>query len=504
MTSTTQVDVWRGRVLDGAIAATVFAVPLAFSEAMRTFGAAKLAALEVGIAIALVLAGFVGGWRTLPRAAIAAGGVIAVACVMRPDAEGIAGAGYLAALVSVAAITAWRSEGWPDRRVLQCIGVPFVLGLGLSLAQSFGYGVMPATRMSFGDAHGVAVGTIGNPVENTWWLVLAVAMLYGLVSRRTIGLAIVLVAIVIVVDRARASALVAGVAIAVVVLRDEKGWLRWAAVGLACAAVVGFVVWGGMAAIQGRGVLLGIGARMVFAARGVPQGPGAFARDFEEAQREHLAANPGDAAWGSILDHAHCDAIELAYELGVIGVAAIVWLVITIVRRVRSDPTPRRRAAATTLAIAASLGVVGYPLFSAAPAVLVAVAVGFALAPARDEGPAAPDARLQAAMRVLAVGLGVGLLVLGLRQATSELAITRSLVAHAENDDRRGLEAARLAVVRFGSADAWFYLGNFEQRAGDCTRASAAWTRSAELRPRDALRKNLERCAETANGAPPR
>lgn len=490
----------RGRVTDVVLAVVVLGVPLGFSDAMRTFAAAKLAVLEVGVAVALVVAGFMGGWRSPPRAAIAAACVIAIACAMRPDVEGLASAGYLGALVALAALVAWRSDGVGDARLVQILGAPLALGLALSLAQSLGFGVLTATRMSFGETHGVAVGTIGNPVENTWWLVLAVAMLAGLAQRRLLVVAIVLVAIVIVVDRARASAVVGAGALAIVLLRSKTPWLRWAAIAITGAAFVAVFVWGGTDALRGRGVLLAIGAKMVLAARGIPRGPGAFARDFEEAERAHHAVHPHDAQWASILDHAHCDPIEWVYETGVLGIVAMVALAVAITRRLRVDPTPRRRAAVTTLAIAAVLGIVGYPLFSVATGTLMAVAVGLALAPVpvAEANPTTHHAWWHAATRGLAVVSGVGLLVLAQRQATSELAITRALIAHAEDDDRRGLHEAQLAVAHFGSADAWFYLGNFEQRVGDCPRATAAWLRSMALRPREATRRNLARCNDAA------
>jgi hypothetical protein len=482
------------RVLDVVLALVLVAVPLWFSESMRTFAAAKLALLQIGIAIAFVLAGFVDAWRVPARVCWVAAGVLGFALAMRPDAEGLAAVAYLATLVGLACLVAWRSTAVDDARLLQVLGIPLGLGLGVSLLQCAGVGVLPATRTSFGDVHGVAVGTIGNPVENTWWLLMAIALVHHCVPRRWLVVAVVAFAVVVAFDRARASAVVGALAIAWMLVPQRRRWLRWATPALVVVAAIAVAAWDGGTALHGRRMLLSIGATMLVDARGWPQGPGAFGRDFEAAQAAHLDDHPDDAPYASILDHAHCDAIELIYELGVPSAVALFGLVVAIARRVRVDPSPRRRSAVLALLVAVGLGVVGHPLFSVATGALVAVAAGLALAPATA---AAAPTGSPLPVRLVATAAGAALLVLAQREADAELTMTEALTARVADDDARGLVLAREAVNRFGSADAWFYLGNFEHRAGDCTRALAAWSRSFALRPRAATRRNRERCADT-------
>lgn len=476
----------RERVLDAVLVATLVAVPLVFTTSMRTFAAAKLGVLELGVGIALVLAGFVAA-PARSRKLLAGVAVLALALAARPDLEGLAAAGYFVALGGLAWLVAQRTPGWSDRTLARIVALVLVVELGLSLSQSLGIGVLAASSASFGGTHGVVVGTVGNPVELTWMLALAVVLLHGLAPGRASWIAIACALWVVLVDRSRATLGVGVLALAVGLARRPGPLPRIGAAALLAGAAIAVLQWGGGTALRGRAFLLELGARMVVGARGVPQGPGAFARHVPAAQASALASSPDDAVFVSQLEHAHCDAIELAYELGLPGLALVAWLAWSIVVALRRDPSPRRRTAAATLAFAALLGIVGYPLLSPAVASVVALALGLALAPA---------SRATASRWPHPIGctvVGAALIVLAIRQSTAELALTRALAAHVAGDDAAGRAHAHDALARFPGADAWFLVGNFALAAGDRTRAALAYQRSIALRPRAEASANLAR-----------
>jgi len=476
----------RERVLDAVLVATLVAVPLVFTTSMRTFAAAKIGVLELGVGVALVLAGFVAAPVRSGKPLLGVA-VLALALLARPDVEGLAAAGYLAATGGLAWLLALRSPGWSDRALVRVVGVVLLVALGLSLLQSFGIGVLAASNASFGGTHGVVVGTVGNPVENTWLLALAVVLLHGLAPGRASWLAIACVAWIVVVDRSRATIGIGVLALAVWLARRPGPLPRIGAAALLASAAIAVWQWGGGTALRGRAFLLELGARMVVGARGVPQGPGAFARDVPAAQAAALASSPDDAVFASQLEHAHCDVLELAYELGLPGLALVGWLAWSVVVALRRDPSSRRRSAAATLAIAALLGAFGYPLFSPAAACLVALALALAVAPATcATSPRWPHT-------LACTVLGAALIVLAIRQSTAELALTRALAAHVSGDDAAGRAHAHEALARFPSADAWFLVGNFALAAGDGARAAEAYRRSIALRPRAETSANLAR-----------
>jgi len=263
---------------------------------------------------------------------------------------------------------------------------------------------------------------------------------------------------------------------------------RLAAAVVVLATVVLGLAWGGGDALRGRLFLASIGLGMLVRTGAIPQGPGAFARDFPAAQQAALGDAPELARFESVIDHAHFDALELGYDLGAPALVLLVWIAVAVARVVRIDPSPRRRAAAWTLAIAAGLGLFGYPLFSPSCVPVLSLALALAIA-----SPIPPmPSRLGRGPVVLAVGGGLALQLLAIHQARSELAITTALAAHAQGDDARGLEWARRAVAELPSADALFYLGNFQLAVGDREAALATYRRSYALRPRMQTLANLE------------
>ena len=489
--------------LDLVLALLSIAVPLVFTTRMRSFAAAKLTLLEIGVGIALVLAGFATRQRMAPLQVAGFGtAVLALTLLARPDPEGLAAVGWFVALSGFAVLFAMRSPHWSDRRVLAIVAIPLAVGIACCAAQAFGVAVLDATVRSFGGAHGTIVGTIGNPVENAWWLVLGVVLLHGLAPRRAAWITAVLVALIVLDSRSRATAAVSGLAVVLALAWRGTVWARLAAVVVLIAAGLAFVEWGGVEALRGRWFLLGVGADMLRDAALVPQGGGAFARDFPAAQQAALTVSPTLAPFASVLDHAHCDLLELAYELGLPGIAGLGWIGHAVVVAWRRDPSPRRRGAVWTLAVGVALGVFGYPLFSPACAMTLAIAIGLALAPSfaaastpwpQRTAPSRPLPWSRALGSLGWVAVGGCLVVLGTRQAAAELAMTSALVSHDDGDDTAGRAHAQRAVALFPSADAWFYLGNFELARGDVELAAAAYRRSLALRPRAQTAANLRR-----------
>jgi hypothetical protein len=483
---------WLERALDATLAVAFVAVPLAFSPALRTFGTLKLLLLEALVGVALVLAAFVPRSQRWPFRAIAIIlAAAAVAIVARPDAEGVAATGYLAAVALLAVVTTERVLHWSHQRLVLVVAAPLAVGLVLSLAQGAGVGILAATAAAFGGTHGLAVGTIGNPNENTWYLLLAAVLLTGLARPRARTIVLVAVAVVVLVDRSRAVILVGGTALAAWGCR-ARTWSpvlkATIAVAITVAVIAAGFAWGGAEALRGRVFLASVGVRMLAQTWGVPQGPGTFARDFPAAQENVLADAPELVRFESAIDHAHFDALELTYEYGWLAIVVIVAIAVAVARGVRRDPSGSRRAAAWTLAMGAGLGLFGYPLFSPASATILALAFALALAPATL--PARVPKRSWTTVTWSAAG--AALLVLAIHQAKSELAITAALEAHARGDDARGLAAARIAVQEFPSADACFYHGNFELVAGSARDAIASYRRSHALRPRSQTLANLE------------
>lgn len=480
----------RIRALDAAIAATAMVVPLVFTSSMRTFAAAKLVALLVGAGAALVLAAFarvpIGSWG-----AGAAGATLAVALIARPDVEGIVAAAPLLAMVALVPLVSARAQVWSAGFVRTIVGVPLAIGAAWSIAQCLGIGVLPASAASFGTTHAAVVGTIGNPVENTWYLLLSATLVSGVATPRAVAPAIAALGWIMLVVRARATAVVVAAALAVLGLRRATTGPRVAA-ALVALALAGLAVrWGLIDALAGRWFLAQLGARMVIEAGGLPRGPGSFGRDFEAAQAHALAAAPEHVGFASALDHAHFDALELAYELGMPAVLGAAWLSRAVVVALRRDPTPLRRAAAACCAIGAALGVGGYPIFSPGCATVLAIALGFALS---RPSAAAPPTRTSA--HLLALVIGAGLVVLGVRLARSELALTAALAAHAAGDDAAGLQLARASVEHLPTADAWATVGNHAATLGDRAAAIQAYERSLALRERAVVRRNLGRTTD--------
>lgn len=439
---------------EAALLVTVVAVTVAFSPSWRTFSALKEGLLLVGAGAAvlgLAADGLAVRWGALVV------GLPLLTWPLWPTADGVLASAYLAALAAVGV----ASGSLPRERWGLALGVGLGIGAALTAAQALGVGVLPATAESFGGVHGVLVGTVGNPNENAWALLLGGLVVAG-AGRRRLGWALVAAGLAVAMgNRSRAAA---GAAALVLPLLVVPGRWRWGAAAVSASlGAVAVWAWGGLEALAGRAVLLRIAAHMVVERRGLPAGPGAFARDHAPAQAAWLAGHPGDAHAWSILEHAHCDLLELAYELGPL---ALVWVGLA---GVLARRLPREAAAA--LALGGGLSLVGYPLFSPAPALALALAWGSGLTSDRT-GTLARGA----------LGLaGMALVVVGGASLRSEHDLAGARAALAAGQDELAVEHALRAPLVTGSVA--YTQGAVAARAGAVELAVDRWEASWDLRP---------------------
>ncbi len=437
------------RAADLSVAAALTLVPLAFHSGVREFVVFKLLILSACVGICLITS-------AMSRAGTSRRGLVLLLPVLHvlgvlvyePSLDAVNQAMAVATPALLAFVLVSRASHWPSRRLMPVVGVPLALNLGWSLLQALEIGVLPATQVAFGTTHGVAVGTVGNPNENCWYLVLATTLLLGLwpkTRRRWVVVLLAGVLAVVLVDRSRAVLLAALAGAATWhLLRGRGGWRRPLpiALGVGLVGVLGFA-WGGVDALAGRGYLASIELDMLLSRGGLPAGLGAFAADFPSAQAVHLAAHPEQAHLFSRLDHAHNDLLELVYELGAPSLLWVAAIGVAIWRAKRWDH-PMGMAATACLVEGAVLSAFGYPLFSPAVAVVWALALALAL----DDG-AAPGRRIPTTARVAMVLVGAGLLVAGARRYQAEREVTRCLQAAYDGK----AEAARRHAAR--AEQAW-------------------------------------------------
>lgn len=429
--------------MDLALGAALVAVPLAFHPGVREFSVFKVLVLAVCVGAALVALALSRSATTGSRRSLLAllpAAHVLVVLAWRPSFGGVEQAMALMAPMLLAWLLASRVGAWSSRRLVLLLALPLGVDLGWSLLQVAGIGVLPATAAAFGTTHGHAVGTVGNPNENCWYLVLAATLLGGSTPRPwrrglVWAVPVVLAVLVVVfVDRSRAVllALIVGAGTWVLLTPSVRArWGRWTLAGLPLAAlVVGLgLAWGGGAALAGRVYLARIELSMLAHQAGGAAGLGSFAPDFVVAQADYLAAHADQIRWLTRLDHAHDDVLELVYELGVPALAWMLALVAAIWKTARTA-TRLQRAAVVCLAEGLVLSLFGYPLFSPASAVVLALALALCLADAPARGASWPG-------RVAALLLGTGLLVIAVRRTQSERLVTQALQAAYEGDGAR-------------------------------------------------------------------
>lgn len=420
------------RAADLMIGAALVLVPLAFHTGVREFIVFKALVLAVCVGLALVglaLAPF----RISRRGLLVLAPALHVLAVLalRPSFDAANQALALLGPMLLAWVAWMRVPAWSARRLLMVLGVPLAVNLSWSLLQGVGIGVLPATAIAFGDTHGVAVGAIGNPNENCWYLVLAGTLVWGLWPRarsRWAWLLLVAVVLVVLIDRSRAAMLAMLVGAGVLfVLRSEGGRaVRLVRLGLGAVLVAApGIAWGGVEALTGRLYLAQIQLGMLAEQAGLGGGLGSFAADFPAAQSAHLVDHPEHQRFFSVIDHAHNDGFELIYELGALALAWMMALAVMVWRR-RNSSDRLVIAALVCLVEGTVLSLFGYPLFSPASAVVLAVALGLVIGHdrlGRDARPAGPLARL------LLLGLGLALVVVPARRYEAERAFTDTLQA---------------------------------------------------------------------------
>ncbi len=501
-------------IVDAALVACLVVVPLLFSTGLRSFTAPKLAALEllVGLAALATAAAPTRPRGVGPRVAAAACVYVLLTLSINPSADGLAAALLRIAWFLLVTALWWRLPSWRPRQLALALGLPLLVDLLYSLTQAAGVGVLASTRASFGARHGLLVGTVGNPSENGWYLALGVTLLADwIASDRRLdarrwwpwwALTAAGALAVVLLNDARAALLAGGLAGACWLLRSGPRRRARALVGLllvGLAVAIG-VARGGLTALAGRGFLARVSGAMFTGARGLPRGPGGFARDFPEGQATVLAEHPELARWYSLIDHAHCDPLELLIDYGAPALLVLAALIVALARA----RDGRARARAPTLVAGAAIALLGYPLHEPVSSVLLAVALAGALPP---PAPAASRSRSWArAAGSLAWALaGVALIVGAGFQLASERAMTASLAALERGEPARGQVSIERAVARWPSADALFFYGNFELLAGRPGEARAALTRSFAQRPRPETAMNLalalDALAEPASAA---
>ncbi|MBW1808395.1 MAG: O-antigen ligase family protein, partial [Deltaproteobacteria bacterium] len=454
------------RCTDGLLAVLLVVIPLIFTSAVREYSSIKSMSLILLTGALAVLAAFspqpvrLRNWFGFLVAAliIYCAGLV----LLHPSADSISAASYLTACGLLFFLIAGRVAAWSDRRLAICIGLPLFICLGLSLIQATGCGLLAATRLAFGTTHGRLVGTIGNPNENTWYLLLGSILLASFIfksKRRYLALVVfVLVALVVTLNRSRATALVIPLAGLFFLGRNWSGRLRRlsgiALLVLSGLALAGFFYLKGERALAGRVYLARISIGMIANNFCLPAGPGGYARDYPVAQANLLQQQPEYATYYSQIEHAHCDLLELFYELGVFGLIILGWLVWLALKR-QNQPWLR-----ATLAAGFLLSSTGYLLFSPAAATLMILAMGLWV----GRLPAGQQSlfRLPAFFRTIGLCLaGSCLVVVAIFGLYSELRLTQALKTFETGHVKQAGDLFEVAVQTWPTADALFYLGNF-------------------------------------------
>jgi O-antigen ligase/polysaccharide polymerase Wzy-like membrane protein len=484
------------RCTDGLLAVLLVTIPLIFTSAVREFSSIKSVSLMLLTGTLAVLAAFSpqpirlrSRFDYLVAALIAyCAGLI----LLHPSADSISAAGYLAACGLLFYLSAGRVAAWSEKRLAICIGLPLFICLGLSLLQASGCGLLDATRQAFGTTHGRLVGTIGNPNENTWYLLLASILLANFIfktKRRYLALAVfVLLVLVVVLNRSRATALVIPLAGLIFLGKNWSGRLRRlsgvALLVLCGLALAGFFYVKGGRALAGRIYLARISIDMIANNFGLPAGPGGYARDYRVAQADLLQRHPEYSPYFSQIEHAHCDLLELFYELGIFGLIILAWLVWLALKR-QNQPWLRACLAAGFL-----LSCSGYLLFSPAAAMLWILAMGLWVGrlAAGQQSSFRPPTIFRAIGLCLA---GSCLIIISIFALYSELRLTQALKTFEAGHAVQAGDLSQTAVQTWPTADALFYLGNFRLHSGDLTGAVVAYERSFSARPRAETAENL-------------
>jgi len=280
-------------------------------------------------------------------------------------------------------------------------GLALVAGLQALGADPFRWmgwmGEHPGERMRF-------YGTLGNPdfvaaylgaslcvtlgegvsAERTFarrgWIAAAVLQLCALAATRSWGSLLALGAAALSLLWTRRPTPRAG-------LERARG-RRWGVVlGAAVAGALLLVsVWGRSpgTALAGRLYLWGVAAPHVLDAPVFGHGPGSFETLWPLWEAEYWAAREDSAEkerFAAPQDHAHLDYLEWLLELGLVGAAPRLLLLLAALRAGRQAPDARGRAALAALVALAARALVDFPLARPAELCLFAVLTAAVVAP---------------------------------------------------------------------------------------------------------------------------
>lgn len=506
----------------------MLSVPLVFGTFWRDFSSPKVGLFLCLIGAAGILSsGSAPVARTSERAGRAGPALFLATSVcllllmgLGDGADDLAAASWYLALVLLCWLSAARIVHWPAALLIACVAIPLVIDLGLSLIQIDDRALLSATRASFGTTHGRLVGSIGNPNENAWYLLLATTLLTAVLwspgtwpqpqrrspldrkSQASLGLLFALVSMVILLNRSRAAMITAIAALPVAAWylgNWRTGRVGWLLAGSATACVL-WLLWlfGLPEAAAGRWYLARVSLDMLLAHRGLPAGPGAYGADFLHAQAQWLEQHPTAIAFYSKIDHAHFDLLELLYELGVPIVVMFVVGAVALHRLAR-----RGSALLMPIAVGIMLGLGGYPLFSPSAALIFTLALGLALGSDADIEPrgACPHPAsalvgggtrpmLERATRLTAAIMGAVLVVVGILQVEGERRMTAAL-----RESHQALTSARTtahqAVAIWPSAEILFSTANLDLLGADPSGAASLYRASYPRRPRPETANNL-------------
>jgi len=299
-----------------------------------------------------------------------------------PAFRALAGAGTgLAGVALLQAIGAdpfhwmgWRGDHPGERmRVYGTLGNPdFVAAyLGASLCVTLGEGVSAERTFA---RHG--------------WFAAAALQLCALAATRSWGSLLALGAAALSLLWTRGSTPRAG--------HEQARGRKW---GIALGAVLAGAlllgsVWGRSpgAALAGRLYLWGVAAPHVLDAPVFGHGPGGFETLWPLWEAEYWAAradSAGKERFAAPQDHAHLDYLEWLLELGLVGAAPRLLLLLAALRAGRHAPDARGRAALAALVALAARALVDFPLARPAELCLFAVLTACVVAP-RGSPPVAP------------------------------------------------------------------------------------------------------------------
>lgn len=405
--------------------------------------------VALGIGLALIWAGARTARRTVLDGPILALWAVAIASTVVsgdwPTAVfGIYGQPYHGLLAMAICSLAFYAGASGGKELLDQAMIPLILAMAVMSVFAFGqfYGHVPESWATIG---GRVISTTGHPV--LLGAVLCVVLPFMLGTGRSIAPAVI---VVLAMTGARGSILAAacGVGVYFVVMRRVRVRTAIASVALVAAVVVGFTMLRGQRKMSDafRTESARVAMRAVAKAPILGYGPDCFVNALRANRDERYMNTTG----GNLLMSAKNDFVQAAATLGILGLAAYIWLFLVLLTRVFEfsrfsefmggvliETQEYRMGAAIAGSLAAAVVNSSWNLLPIEAMVIVCFAAGVLCL---KEGEVSPR---------LARGLRLASVIVALVTAqlcAANIAMTKGIAAWEERDFKRAAQMMRAAV----------------------------------------------------------